>query len=163
MQVLRFDAHLGQSGQLLGGAESHTHGRTDDRLELFMEQLRARVGEAHLRRMDAVAEHCPEYACAHYDPHRQAAGRQAAPATADNPRPFWLLPQPQPLTVRRGRLYHRRPLTLLSGPERIETRWWSGTDVRRDYYVASEEDGSRLRVFREKTGERGWYLHGFFA
>ena len=27
-------------------------------------------------------------------------------------------------------------LELLAGPERIESGWWDGADVQRDYYVA---------------------------
>ncbi|MEQ9072137.1 MAG: hypothetical protein RLO18_35760, partial [Gimesia chilikensis] len=77
--------------------------------------------------------------------------------------PLWLLAEPRQLTVRRGKLYHRKPIAIVSGPERIETRWWSGEDQRRDYYVAQENGGSRLWIYRDRCGERCWYLHGYFA
>ncbi|MDG1180937.1 MAG: DNA polymerase Y family protein, partial [Gammaproteobacteria bacterium] len=67
------------------------------------------------------------------------------------------------LSLRGGSLYHRQAITLLSGPERIEARWWSGNEVCRDYYVAREGGGSRLWIYRERGGERHWYLHGYFA
>ncbi len=160
MQVIRFDAYLGQSGELLqGSGENSARGQ---RLDLFMEQLQARVGEQPVKKIASVAEHCPEYATPQQNP--SSATRQAGkrPHT-DNPRPLWLLPEPQVLKVRNGKLYHHRPLLILSGPERIETRWWSGTDVRRDYYVAQEDNGGRLWIYRERTGERRWFLHGVFA
>ncbi len=165
MRVERFDAHPGESGQLLPEGKYDRPSQADSRgdsLDLLLEQLQARLGERHIHRIGNVAEHCPEYATLQLDPlhdSRSAGCRQ----TPGNPRPFWLLPTPQPLRIKGGRLYHRRPVSIISGPERIETRWWSGTDVRRDYYVAREESGSRLWIYREKTGGRNWYLHGIFA
>ncbi|MBT8147131.1 MAG: DNA polymerase Y family protein [Gammaproteobacteria bacterium] len=160
MQVIRFDAYLGESAELL--QDSGRKNSKGEHLDLFLEQLQARVGEHPIRKIGSVAEHCPEYATPQQEPlptTKQSRNRQYS----DNPRPFWLLPEPQILKVRSGRLYHRRSLQILSGPERIETRWWSGTDIRRDYYVALEENGSRLWIYREKSGERRWFLHGIFA
>jgi protein ImuB len=54
------------------------------------------------------------------------------------------------------------PAVLLSGPERIESGWWDGGDVTRDYYVARAVDGARLWVFQDLArGE--WYLQGLWA
>jgi protein ImuB len=48
------------------------------------------------------------------------------------------------------------------GPERIETAWWRGPSVRRDYYVVETESGERFWVFRRlKDGD--WFFHGMFA
>ena len=48
------------------------------------------------------------------------------------------------------------------GPERIETGWWRGANVRRDYYRVQTEDGLRFWLFRDlKTGQ--WHLHGDFS
>ena len=49
------------------------------------------------------------------------------------------------------------------GPERIESGWWDGDDVTRDYFVALNADGARFWVFRERSGASGWFLHGIFA
>lgn len=161
LTVLQFDAFATDSGSLLRHKQPGS-----GNLELFMEQLRARLGVQPVKTLDTVAEHCPEYAscCYDYEADRDRLRREPQPGpVASNPRPLWLLPEPVPLVQRGAQLYHRQPVTLLSGPERIETRWWSGHDVRRDYYIARESSGSRLWVFRERDGERGWYLHGFFA
>jgi protein ImuB len=54
------------------------------------------------------------------------------------------------------------PLAFESGPERIETGWWDGRDIRRDYYVARNPRGMRVWIFNDR--HRGdWYLHGLFG
>ncbi|MEZ6091192.1 MAG: DNA polymerase Y family protein [Pirellulaceae bacterium] len=48
------------------------------------------------------------------------------------------------------------------GPERIETAWWSGPSVRRDYYRIETQQGDWLWVFRKLTTDQ-WFLHGLFG
>jgi protein ImuB len=48
------------------------------------------------------------------------------------------------------------------GPERIETGWWRGRDVRRDYYLVETTTGERFWLFRNLEDE-SWFLHGAFA
>ena len=43
---------------------------------------------------------------------------------------------------------------MLAGPERIESGWWDGADVQRDYYVASDPRGARLWIYRRMRGRR---------
>jgi protein ImuB len=57
---------------------------------------------------------------------------------------------------RRERIVHH------AGPERIETLWWRGRSVRRDYYRVATESGSHLWIFRRLSDAR-WFLHGEFA
>ena len=59
--------------------------------------------------------------------------------------------------------YEGRTLQLVSGPERIESGWWDGADVTRDYYVARTADGAQWGIFRECGASRGWFVHGCFA
>jgi protein ImuB len=47
------------------------------------------------------------------------------------------------------------------GPERIETAWWRGACVRRDYYRVETNAGSRFWIFRRLTDGK-WFLHGCF-
>jgi len=47
------------------------------------------------------------------------------------------------------------------GPERIETGWWRGPHVQRDYYRVITESGRRGWLFRERRHHR-WFLHGWF-
>jgi protein ImuB len=48
------------------------------------------------------------------------------------------------------------------GPERIETGWWRGRDVHRDYYRVESTAGRRFWLFRA-IGDESWFLHGTFA
>jgi protein ImuB len=47
------------------------------------------------------------------------------------------------------------------GPERIETGWWRGRSVRRDYYRVEDQHGSRFWLFRQLNDGR-WFLQGEF-
>jgi protein ImuB len=47
------------------------------------------------------------------------------------------------------------------GPERIETGWWRGLDIRRDYYIVETGEGTRWWIFRRREDGR-WFLHGCF-
>jgi protein ImuB len=64
----------------------------------------------------------------------------------------WLLAEPQALkSGENGKVpLYEGALTLEEGPERIESGWWDGKDVARDYYVARNPVGVRLWVYRER-------------
>lgn len=126
-------------------------GAEDLQWQRTLEQLQARLGAKALYRLQVIPEHRPERAWS-----RTATGvRDACPPA---PRPLWLLPSPQALTPHR-----RRTLRLLTGPERIESGWWDSHDIRRDYFVAADDDGSRLWIFRDLADDGAWYLHGYFG
>jgi protein ImuB len=79
------------------------------------------------------------------------------------PRPIELVsvaPDGPPQCVWLGR--RRQNVTQHWGPERIETGWWRGPPMRRDYYRIETETGSRLWVFRRLQDGR-WFLHGEFV
>jgi protein ImuB len=74
-----------------------------------------------------------------------------------------LFAEPQWLSGKNPITRGRAPLELLSGPERIETGWWDGREVTRDYFVARDERGVRLWIYRDRRAPHGWYLHGLFG
>jgi protein ImuB len=127
----------------------------------LVEHLRARLGAEAVYGLECVAEHRPERAW------RMTEPRGHFPVTRSAARPFsrplWLLKQPEMLAAHRGRPICDGALKLLSGPERIESGWWDGGDVQRDYYVASTSAGARLWIYRECAGARAWFLHGLFG
>ena len=73
-----------------------------------------------------------------------------------------MLEEPEALYAPGGRPVCGSELRLESEPERIESGWWDGRDVRRDYYVATNRYGIRFWVFRDCRESR-WYLHGLFG
>ena len=160
LAVNRFDAYLDRDLQLLRNDKGAN--ADDAGVDHLLEQLQARLGESRIRGIEAVADHRPEYASRDFD---HAEGGKNGPDTpvAGLARPLWLLGEPRRLACRDGQPLYHGPVTLVSGPERIESGWWSGDDMRRDYYVGEEENGCRLWVYRERDGGRHWYLHGYFA
>jgi protein ImuB len=75
---------------------------------------------------------------------------------------------PQPLREGQSRPWlDGHPLQLLGGPERIETGWWEGAPVARDYFIAQARGGELLWLYRlrpaPEAGQPGWFLHGRFA
>jgi protein ImuB len=124
----------------------------------LVERLRARLGGTAVHYLAVAAEHRPERVS-------QESGTAAGAAGADHPglRPFWLLPAPQPLAEIDAAPHRGGPLKLLAGPERIESGWWDGGDVARDYFVAETADRALVWVYRERRAPGGWFLHGLFA
>jgi protein ImuB len=47
------------------------------------------------------------------------------------------------------------------GPERIETGWWRGPHLQRDYYRIVTDQGCRAWIYRDRTTGT-WFLHGWF-
>jgi protein ImuB len=131
----------------------------------LVERLRARLGEEAVYGVISIPEHRPEAAWRRVRELRLAcvlhAGEKTATQGADRgmPRPVWLLAVPQPM---------EDGLMLEQGPERIESGWWDGRGVARDYYIARQlhgayrAHGAQLWVFQERRSKR-WYLHGVFA
>ncbi len=68
-------------------------------------------------------------------------------------------PDGPPAVLRLGG--RRRKVIRHWGPERIETAWWRGRSVRRDYYRVEDETGNRCWVFR-RLRDGKWFLHGQF-
>ena len=124
----------------------------------LVERLRARLGGTAVHYLAVAAEHRPEHAS-----RESATGAGAAGADHPGLRPFWLLPAPQPLEEIDAAPHRDGPLKLLAGPERIESGWWDGGDVARDYFVAETADRALVWVYRERRAPGGWFLHGLFA
>jgi protein ImuB len=115
--------------------------------EQLRERLRARLGDEALHGLGARADHRPERAWSN-----EATSSVLPPS---GPRPGWLLSEPQPL--------REASLRFLAGPERIESGWWDGEDVRRDYYVVQTHAGQRGWAYRPVGSDGPLLLHGWFA
>jgi protein ImuB len=149
-----------RSGALPGG---QAPGADPEAAARLLERLRARLGSDAVFSVCLVPEHRPELAWRVAEPSL-ARARDGLPGPVPPPRPLWMLAAPQPLPERGGLPCHGGwPLCLAGGPERIETGWWDGRDVRRDYYVATDRGGVRLWVYRQRDRDGGWWLHGVFG
>ena len=129
----------------------------------LIEKLGARLGREAVYCLDTACEHRPERAWNRNFPSPQplARGRGSFPGNQD--RPVWLLPQPLRLRTHNHCPQLRGPLQLPRPCERIESGWWDGNDVSRDYFIALNEAGECCWIFRDRRSPSSWYLHGIFA
>jgi protein ImuB len=118
-------------------------------LAQLRERLRARLGDQALSQLQRTTDPRPERA------QSMRAERPATALAASLPRPSWLLERPTP--------WRGGAPTILAGPERLETGWWDGADMRRDYYVVETAQGQRAWVYTAPGERTGWMLHGWFA
>ena len=127
----------------------HKSQRQQKSLGEIIDKLGSRLGTESLYTPSTVEDHRPEKAwkksfpdgLEDYDPHWPN-------------RPLWILDKPKPA---------KTSLTRISRIERIETGWWEDTDVRRDYFIADDNNGVRYWVFQERDGTETLYIHGLFA
>ena len=136
---------------------------------LLLQRLQARLGDDSLSAIQQVADHRPERA---WRKHRvsvnftRSIGKSDAdPMFTDSglQRPLWLLPEPEPLLAKDGwPCWRGGRLHLAPERERIESGWWDGEAVSRDYFIARAPGGERLWIYRELHGARRWFLQGFF-
>lgn len=124
--------------------------------DLLLARLAARLGEPAIRALACIADHRPECAWA------IVPDGTASPILEVSERPGWLLPEPIPLEIRSERPWYGEPLILQGRMERIESGWWDGDTVARDYFRAQGPSGRRYWLY-QKRGEANWYLHGLFA
>lgn len=126
-------------------------------LDELLSRLGARLGSDAVHGLTIVDDHRPERAW-----RACAPGEEGLEMYEHKTRPLWLLPRPVALMVEDGRpLFRGRPLRI-TGWGRIETGWWDGAPVSRDYFIALDLDEVCLWIYRELHGTEGWFLHGLF-
>jgi protein ImuB len=122
----------------------------------LLDRLRARLGATAVRGLALAADHRPERAWCWCSPGETGEGR------GRSDRPLWLLPEPLPLQTSNRHPHWGGELLLGQERERIETGWWDGFEVARDYFVARTEGGWRLWIYRAIRDRGRWWLHGLF-
>ena len=144
--------------------------RDDDEAGLvaLIDRLSNLLGRQAVTRPCCVADAQPEYAF-RFEPVEAACGIATPQAAPPRPLSVW----PVPVPVEAMAVYPEGPPARFTwqgaewrivswwGPERIETGWWRGDDVHRDYYVVTTQAGSRFWLFRRRDNGR-WFLHGCF-
>jgi protein ImuB len=168
--------------------ESSARRRPGASIAPLLERLAARIGDGSVHGVTTVAEHRPQYAWNAVQAMGQATSNKipqcaALPVPAPwhegaNPeqladlrrtghlllrRPLWMLAEPLALASEGDIPHYQGPLRLAEGPERLETGWWDGKGIARDYFVAVNAHGVHLWVYRSRQGKANWYLHGIFG
>ena len=145
---------------------------------VLVNRLSSRLGDTAVVRPQWQTQAEPEraYRCiplTRHNPRKRSRTQHVASRpSAQLPRPLWLYPTPQPVAVvclapdgPPQYLWHRhrrQQIVAHWGPERIETGWWRGATVRRDYYRIETDQGCRQWLFRCLYTDR-WFLHGEFV
>ncbi|AIR91177.1 Y-family DNA polymerase [Pseudomonas cremoricolorata] len=114
------------------------------------ERLRARLGDAAVNGLSVYADHRPEQAWRSVETE---PGNAVGAMTGQ--RPGWLLADPQKLAP--------STFTVLGQAERIESGWWDGGDVRRDYFRIETRDGLRGWAYQDIAQPGQLWLQGWFA
>lgn len=169
------------------GGSRHASESQAAEVSLLLDRLAGRLGRPAVYEPRPVADAQPEHAWIAAPPGHPTtatAGKGGPTPRAAGRRPVWMPPRPVPLEplqagmiavapdgpparFRLGGVVHT--VAAAHGPERIETAWWRGPTVRRDYYIVETESGARFWLFRRLGNrprgprESGWYLHGVFA
>ena len=117
--------------------------------EQLRERLRARLGDEAVQGLRFHADHRPECAW------QAATDKHPCPTLNKVQRPGWLLDEPT--------LLEEQGVQILMGPERIESGWWDGADIRRDYYLIQTRAGQQGWAFRSVGQSDGLWLQGWFA
>ena len=137
----------------------------------LVDRLSLRLGHEAVLRLRMIPDSQPEFACESSawlkDPRVQKR-EPIANLSRLRCRPLCLFRSPKPIFVR-GALettglpssVNQSAVTHISGPERIETGWWRGLDIKRDYYRIRLANGSTLWAFVDcDTGF--WFQQGLF-
>ena len=175
-----------EQGELISGTGPQRKVTSKVLGELF-DRLRARLGEKSLGIPCLTGDVQPERAYELVPPSfRAGSSKENTPprlcpeglgesreeqGKAFSPRPLTLLACPLPIrviavspwgtpaqVVVRGKRYG---INRVWGPERIETGWWRGRTIRRDYYRVETREGQQFWIFRHLE-EGTWFLHGTF-
>jgi protein ImuB len=146
-------------------------------LALLVDQLSSRLGPQQVVRAQLQPSANPEWAYRYVPLAGQTASKSPSPSATTLPvpqpghRPLRCYIPPLPIQVvsvvpdgsPAAVHYRGRHLTLSYcwGPERIETQWWRGPTVRRDYFRVQTDGGQRFWIFR-RLQDQSWFLQGEF-
>jgi protein ImuB len=142
---------------------------TREEFQALIERLSNRVGEKSVLRAYLRPEVQPELSFGYSPWLASRIPDQPSRSSGALSRPVDLPRSPAPVQVEiDGRptrmVWRERSYIVVQswGPERIETGWWRGRDVRRDYYRIEVEGGRRFWLFQDLVKGR-WYLHGVYG
>ena len=127
------------------------HGSSGMSPSHLLGRLQAKLGDQAVQRFVLQADYRPEQAF-RYDSLMQFKSQKNVPLPPPALRPSLLLDPPRALT---------ETIRIVHGPERIQTAWWSDEAICRDYFVARNQQGQTLWVYRDR--EQRWFVQGLFA
>lgn len=138
------------SGNLFSPAVESSNQLTCEQL---VSLLQAKLGQEGVERISQHPEHAPEQANRQQPIANESVEQhQYTCAGTTLLRPSYLLATPLP--------WHE-PVTIVHGPERIDTQWWQPMPITRDYYIARNKQQQWCWLFKTPSGQ--WFIHGYFG
>ena len=155
LKVNRLAPWQGNNHNLFGPLTSFEMENNNDRKldTALLDEINARLGDGSCKGIQSISSITPEHSWKFLD-HLIICARHNKHADELSPykkRPLWLTDPP--------RYVELKDISLIAGPERIQSRWWSQL-IDRDYYIAKQKNGAECWVF--KSPENRWYIHGYF-
>lgn len=133
-------------------------GPDSNALDAVLSRIAARLGEQAIVRLAPAPDHRPERASRIWRPR---ARRIAAEGLVRPGWPLWILIRPRRLPRIEGWPSAGGRMAPLTSIERIESGWWDGRGIARDYYRMSVPGGAEHWVYRDRSSG-DWFLHGYF-
>lgn len=131
----------------------------------LLDKLLNRLGHSALYKVSAQAEHLPELVNlrhpVEHKPIEQFEEKERRALADFKDEPLWLLPQPKRLMHQGKQPVYQGKLTLIHGPNRISSHWWTELQSR-DYYIFRQQSGRLIWVYYDRI-HKHWYLHGLYA
>jgi protein ImuB len=135
--------------QLLASTNTSTEGQAR-----LLEQLAARLGSEAVQQISLQSDYRPECANRLKPASASDSAKSADIPGSFAPRPLWLLKSPRPIRAPRSQ--------ALEGIEVIESGWWDGSPVKREYFRLRSSRGALAWVFRGDAQSRT-FVHGLFG
>ena len=161
-----------QQGQLFQGRSSSDWSVT---LAQLVNRLSSRLGNTRVIRPRLQQDAQPEQAWypLPWNGKKVRNRPRAKPPANAAWRPLYLHQEPVPLRATSQPKPFHPPTKFLDrghyyqvakswGPERVETGWWRGHSIRRDYYRIETTTGNRFWIYQQ-LGNREWFLHGEYV
>lgn len=143
LAVTHMQAKEAQANDLFAGKQGQMNHRQ------LLSLLQARLGTNAVSGLQLRDDFRPEYSSSYCRPFERLEKQNWPVPTL---RPSLLLTPHRPLNEK---------VSLLQGPERIQTGWWDHQAIDRDYFIARNIQGQWLWVYR--TRDNQWYVQGLFS
>ena len=133
-------------------------GPESDALDAVLSRIAARLGEQAIVRLAPAPDHRPERASRIWRPR---AGRITTRGLVRPGWPLWILSRSRRLPRIEEWPSAGGRMAALTSIERIESGWWDGQGIARDYYRMNAPGGAEHWVYRDRSSGE-WFLHGYF-
>ena len=118
----------------------------------FLSLLRTKLGENNVNFLAYKNEHLPEYRSELTKTEQVDTSQVPMVNNIKYPKPLYILATPTPLKYK---------VQIKTAAQRLQTNWWQGEMIMRDYYLADNSRGQWQWIFKDHHNK--WFIHGYFG